>query len=107
MKNFIQIGDVLDYTPVADVSSGALVVIGARVGVAVADIKAGNTGALRVKGVAEFAKKSADTPAQGALLYWDAAAGNLTTTAGGNTLAGYAAAAAGAGTTTVWLHLNG
>ena len=106
MKNFVQEGHVLDYTPGAAVASGAIVVIGARLGIAVADIAAGATGALRVKGVVELAKLAADTPAQGALLYWDAANSRLTTTASGNTLAGYAAKAAGAGATTVWLHLN-
>jgi predicted RecA/RadA family phage recombinase len=106
MKNFVQIGDVLDYTPVSAVSSGAVVVMGVRIGIAVADIAANATGAVRVKGVVELAKLSTDTPAQGALLYWDSTNSRLTTTASGNTLAGYAAKAAGNGTTTVWLHLN-
>lgn len=106
MKNFVQIGDVLDYTPGAPVASGAVVVIGARIGIAVGAIAAGETGALRVKGVVELAKLGTDTPAQGALLYWDAANTRLTTTASGNVLAGYAAKAAGNGATTVWLHLN-
>lgn len=106
MKNFIQVGDVLDHTPVAAVASGAVVVIGVRVGIAVANIAAGETGALRVKGVVELAKLGTDTPAQGALLYWDATNSRLTTTASGNVLAGYAAKAAGSGVSTVWLHLN-
>lgn len=106
MKNFVQEGNVLDYTPASAVASGAVVVIGARVGIAVADIAAGSTGALRVKGVVELAKLAADAPVQGALLYWDDANDRLTTTASGNTLAGYAAKAAGAGATTAWVHLN-
>ena len=106
MKNFIQVGDVLDHTPVGAVASGAVVVIGARVGIAVANIAAGETGSLRVKGVAELAKLGTDVVAQGALLYWDADDFRLTTTASGNTLAGYAAKAAGNGATTAWLHLN-
>lgn len=106
MKNFVQIGDVLDYTPGTAVASGAVVVMGVRVGIAVADIAANATGAVRVKGVVELAKLSTDTQAQGALLYWDSTNSRLTTTASGNTLAGYAAKAAGNGTTTVWLHLN-
>ncbi|CAN7365668.1 DUF2190 family protein [Acidovorax sp. LjRoot118] len=106
MKNFVQVGDVLDYTPGADVASGAVAVIGVRVGIAVAAIKAGETGPLRVKGVVELAKLSADAPAQGALLYWDATNSRLTTTSSGNVLAGYAAKAAGNGATTAWLHLN-
>lgn len=106
MKNFVQEGNVLDYTAGAAVASGAVVVIGVRVGIAVKDIAVGETGPLRVKGVVELAKLTTDTPAQGALLYWDAANSRLTTTAGGNVLAGYAAQAAGNGATTVWLHLN-
>jgi len=106
MKNFVQVGDVLDYSPAGAVAGGAVVVIGARIGIAVADIAANTVGALRVKGVAEVAKLSGDAVAQGALLYWDAANSRLTTTASGNVLAGYAAKAAGAGVTTVWLHLN-
>lgn len=106
MKNFIQLGDVLDYTAAQAVASGVLVVIGARVGIAVANIPAGETGPVRVKGVVELAKLGTDTPEQGALLYWDAANSRLTTTEGSNVLAGYAALAAGAGVTTVWLHLN-
>lgn len=106
MKNFVQEGSVLDYTPGAAVASGAVVLFGARVGIAVTDIPANVTGALRVKGVVELAKKGTDNVAQGALLYWDATNSQLTTTASGNTLAGYAAKAAGAGVTTVWLHLN-
>lgn len=106
MKNFVQEGHVLDHTPSAAVASGAMVVIGARVGIAVTDIPAGATGALRVKGVVEVAKLAADTPVQGALLYWDATNNRATTAASGNTLAGYAAKAAGAGVSTVWLALN-
>lgn len=106
MNNFIQLGDVLDYTATQAVASGVLVVIGARVGIAVANIPAGETGPLRVKGVVELAKLGTDAAEQGELLYWDAANSRLTTTEAGNVLAGYAAQAAGAGVTTVWLHLN-
>ncbi|MBD9395143.1 DUF2190 family protein [Acidovorax sp. ACV01] len=106
MKNFIQVGDVLDHTPAGAVASGAVVVIGVRVGIAVANIAAGETGSIRVKGVVELAKLGTDVVAQGALLYWDADDFRLTTTASGNTLAGYAAKPAGNGATTAWLHLN-
>jgi predicted RecA/RadA family phage recombinase len=106
MKNFFQIGDVLDYTAVAAVAAGAVVVMGVRIGIAVNAIAAGDTGPVRVKGVVELAKLGTDVVAQGALLYWDADDFRLTTTASGNTLAGYAAKAAGNGATTAWLHLN-
>lgn len=105
MKNFLQPGDVLDYTAPADVASGAVVVMGARIGVVVADIANGQVGAVRVKGVVELPKVTTAV-AQGAELYWDATNSRLTATATNNTLAGYAAAAAGSGTTTVALHLN-
>ena len=48
-----------------------------------------------------------ETVAAGALLYWDNTNKRLTTTASGNTLAGFAVAAAGSGVTTVQIRLNG
>lgn len=106
MKNFIQPGDVLDYTAGANITRGQVVVMGVRVGVAVSDIANGSSGAVRVRGVVELAKASADTIAQGALVYWSAANSNITSTDSGNTLAGYAAAAAGNGVTTIRVALN-
>lgn len=106
MKNFIQNGDVLDYTPGSAITSGTVVVMGVRVGVAVTDIPASQPGPVRVRGVVELAKASADNIAQGALVYWSTTNGNLTTTAASNTLAGYAAAAAGTGVTTLRVSLN-
>lgn len=106
MKNFIQVGDVIEHKAASAIVSGQLVVIGKRVGVAVADIAAQAVGALRVKGVVTLPKSSGDDVAQGALLYWSAGSNHLTTTASGNTLAGYAAAPAASGATSVALHLN-
>ena len=106
MKNFKQVGDHMDYTPTADVASGAMVLVGTKVGIAIADIPANTTGALRMTGVASYAKKAADAPAQGAALYWDNTAKNLTVTASGNTYAGFAFAAAAGAATTVDIKLN-
>lgn len=105
-KLYVMSGDVLDHTPSSAVSSGQVLVLGKRVGVALGDIAANATGAVRVRGVFVLAKKSTDDMAQGALLYWDAVAGNLTTTTTSNTLAGFAATAAGSGATTVEISLN-
>jgi predicted RecA/RadA family phage recombinase len=105
-SKFVQPGDVLDYTPGSAVANGKMVVAGARVGIALAAIAAGATGPLGVRGVFTYAKLSTDNMAQGALVYYDAANDRLTTTASGNTLAGYAAAAAGATTTSVNVALN-
>jgi predicted RecA/RadA family phage recombinase len=106
-KLFVQPGNVLDHSPAAAVASGAVVVIGARVGVALADIAANATGSLQVTGVFQLPKKAADTIAQGALVYWDATNSQITTTASGNTLAGFAANAAAASVTSVNVKING
>jgi len=103
---FVQLGDVIDHTPGANVANGKMVVIGVRVGIALAAIAANTTGPLAVAGMFTYAKLSTDVVAQGALLYYDSANDRLTTTASGNTLAGYAAAAAGNGATTVAVKLN-
>jgi predicted RecA/RadA family phage recombinase len=106
-KNYIQEGTVMIYTASAvAVASGALVVAGARVGVALADIALGAQGPIDVEGVWLVAKLATDNVAQGAELYWDAANSRLTTTANGNVKAGYAFAAAGAGVTTVSIKIN-
>lgn len=105
-SRFVLTGDVLNHTAAADVTIGEVLLIGKRIAVALANIKLGETGAIRVKGVAIIAKASANVVAQGALLYWDDTAKQLTTTATANTLAGFAAADAGAGVTTVEISIN-
>lgn len=106
-SKFIQPGNVLDHTAGSALAAGAVVVIGVRVGVLLAALASGETGSLQVTGVFNIAKLSTDVVAQGALLYWDATNSRLTTTAAGNTLAGYAANAAGNGVATVNIVLNG
>lgn len=103
---FVQPGDVIDYTAGANITSGQVVLIGVRIGVALAAIANGSTGPLQVTGVFTIAKLSTDVVAQGAALYWDNSNSRLTTTASGNTLAGYATAAAGNGATTVNIKIN-
>lgn len=97
---FVQPGEVIDYTAGANIASGQVVLMGARIGVALKAIANGETGPMQVTGVFNIAKLSTDNMAQGALLYWDNTNSRLTTTASGNTLAGFAAAAAAASTTT-------
>lgn len=106
-RKFIQPGEVIDYTAGTAVLSGAVVLVGKRLGVALADIAAGDTGPVQVSGVFEVDKLSTDVVTQGALLYWDSAASKMTVTVGSNTLAGYAWKAAGNGVTTVQIKLNG
>lgn len=88
-----QRGETLDYTPAAAVSNGAVVVLGTRVGVAGSDIAAGAQGQIHVVGVFAMDKVASVAIAMGADLYYDAANDVITTTADGNTPAGYAAAA--------------
>ena len=74
---FVQRGDAVDYTPDADVASGAVVVQGDLVGVAKLDITANALGALAVTGVFDFPKPTGlnTAIAAGAKVYWDATNG--------------------------------
>ena len=103
---FVQPGEVIDYTAGANIASGQVVLMGARIGVALKAIANGETGPVQVTSVFNIAKLSSDNMAQGALLYWDNTNSRLTTTASGNTLAGFAAAAAAASTTSVNIKIN-
>lgn len=103
---FVQPGEVIDYTAGANIASGQVVLMGVRIGVALAAIANGATGSVQVTGVFTIAKLSTDVVAQGAALYWDNANSRLTTTSAGNTLAGFATAASGSGTATVNIKIN-
>lgn len=107
-QNYVQEGDVLNYTNASGstISSGAALLIGTWLGVALADIANTATGSVAIEGVFTVAKLSTDVVAQGALLYWDNTNKRLTTTASGNTQVGHAFAAAGNGATTVQIKLN-
>lgn len=107
-QNYVQEGDVLNYTNASGstITSGAAVLIGTWLGVALADIANGATGSVAIEGVFTVAKLGTDVVSQGAALYWDNTNKRLTTTVGSNTLVGYAFAAAGNGAATVQIKLN-
>lgn len=106
-KNFVEEGDVLNVTAGATaIASGAVLLLGARIAIALADIPPNATGAAATTGVWQIAKLGTDVVAQGADLYWDADDSRLTVTAAGNTKAGYAFVAAGNGVTTVNIKIN-
>ena len=108
MKNFIARGNVLPYTAGADIASGTLLMVGDLAGVARDDIANGDTGSVRISGVAEVPKASAaDAIGQGDPCYH--VGGEITHTdgSGSNALAGYAYMAAGASDTTIQVILNG
>lgn len=71
---YIQTGDAVDYTPVAEVNAGDVVVQGDLVGVAKLDIPAGKLGALAVTGLFDFPKATGSGTAipAGTRVYWDA-----------------------------------
>lgn len=105
-KNYVSEGDVLNVVAGAAIAAGDVVLLGKRIGVALAAIAVGETGAASVSGIWTINKLGTDVVAQGDLLYWDNTAKRLTTTVGTNTLAGYAAKAAGNGALTVDIKLN-
>jgi predicted RecA/RadA family phage recombinase len=72
---YVQRGEAVDYTPVAAVQSGDVVVQGELLGVAKLAIPAGKLGALAVTGIFEFPKATGGGTAlsAGAKVYWDVA----------------------------------
>lgn len=105
MARFVQQGAALDYTPSSAVAAGDVVLMGSiGIGIAQTAIAANVKGSLIVDGVIEHAKASGAVNAY-AKVYWDNTAKVLTTTAQGNTLAGYAVAAAGANDPTAVIKL--
>ena len=106
MARFIQIGDTIDYTPAAAVTSGSVVVQGSLVGIVVRDTAANALGSLRVSGIHEFPQASGQAIAAGAAVHWDATAGRATTTATNNAFIGKAVKAAATGDADVWVRLS-
>lgn len=90
MAQFVQEGDVVDYTPGADVAAGAVVVQNDLIGVAVRPIPANTLGSLVVEGVVDFPKSTAggSAIAAGITVYWNAGAQQATATSAGNKLLG-------------------
>jgi predicted RecA/RadA family phage recombinase len=105
VADYFQDGDLVDYTPGSAVSAGDVVVLNDLVTVAVRPIPANKLGAVAVEGVFKLPKASGAI-GQGAIVYWDSTASNVTTTATGNKRAGKAAAAAASGDTVVPVLLN-
>ncbi|MDD4788814.1 MAG: DUF2190 family protein [Pirellulales bacterium] len=107
---FVQEGNQVDYTPVAAVAAGDVVVQGDLVGVAKTLIVAGVLGALAVNGVFDFPKATGvgTAIAAGASVYWDEADQQAKTDSesGANKLLGKTTAAAGDDDATVRVLLS-
>ena len=93
MKNFIQPGDNLDLVAPRALASGAGFLVGSIFGVASADAASGSSVVSVVRGVFDL-PKAAVAVTQGAKLYWDNTAFNVTTSIGTNVLIGVATQAA-------------
>lgn len=105
MASYVQDDDLLDYTPSAAVAAGDVVMLNDLVSVAPRPIAANALGAVAVEGVWSM-PKATGAIGLGALVYWDATAGNVTTTASGNKRAGKAAKAAASGDASVNVLIN-
>lgn len=105
--NFIQRGDNLTIPAPATVTSGAPVIAGEIVGIALGDAASGASVDVATSGVFEIPKVAADDMALGDVIYWDDSAELATTTATDNTKLGVAVAAAGTGTGAVKVRLSG
>lgn len=105
--NFIQRGDNLTIPAPATMTSGAPVIAGEIVGIALGDAASGASVDVATSGVFEITKVAADDMALGDLIYWDDSAELATITATDNTKLGVAVAAAGTGTGAVNVRLSG
>ena len=105
-KNFIENGEAIKITAKSTVKSGDLIVLGDLAVVALTDIAKGEVGAASAVGVWELKAQSADVISQGATVYWNDSAKEVTITAGSNTAIGKAWSESPATSTLVAVKLN-
>lgn len=108
MKNFVQPGDVLEFTaPAGGVVSGTGVKIGDALVIAAITAAVGEKFTGARTGVVEHAKVAAQAWTEGQQINWDNATKLFTTVTTGNFKAGYAAAAAANPSSTGFVVLSG
>lgn len=113
MKNYLQPGHVMAFTPTVAVVSGQLVAIGAILGVSQGDVAADTEGTAQICGVFSVPKVSGAVIAKGETLTWDVSAAafddNLAVAAAGDIVGAgaFAFEAAGNGVTTMLVKLTG
>ena len=108
MKNFIQHGDMIAIIATAAITSGQLVRVNSLIGVAATDAAIGEEVDLKVTGVFDLPKTSAQAWTAGNPIYAIAASSLLTTVPGtGNYLVGVATADAANPSGTGRVRLNG
>ena len=91
----------IPHTPNANVAAGAVVVVGTIVAVAPVFIPANKSGVLDPEFQGLFPKATGSEITAGAVVYWDADPGVMTTTAEGHVLAGKAVRTAASAATEV------
>lgn len=106
MRNFIDPGDTLTLVAPYAVITGAGLLVGSLFAVAAEPAGNGATVEAMTEGVFDLAKASGAWT-QGAKVYWDNSAKNVTTTASGNTLIGVATQAQLSGDTTGRVDVTG
>ena len=105
MKNYRYSGSTINAVLTGTVASGAAFVLGAIVVVAQTSGVNGDTITAKTDGVYEL-PKAVGAISQGAKLYWDDTAKNVTTTVGSNLVIGYAFISALSGDATVEVMLD-
>ncbi len=103
--NFVQAGSQITIPAPDLVSSGAVVIAGSIVGVALGGAASGQPVDVAVTGIWELPKVGAQTLSLGEPVYWDSTAELVTETATDNTRLGTVAQAAGNGVATVAVRL--
>ena len=104
---YLQRGEALDYKngTSALIKAGDIVTLGTRIGVASADIPAGETGSVEVEGVFTIPYADESEATLGTDVYWNGT--GVTATKGALTVvAGYVAAPAAAGDHTVAIKIG-
>lgn len=110
MQNYVKPGKTLTFTaPTGGVVSGTAYLIGALLVVAATTVAQTLPFEGMTEGVFDLAKASGQTWTEGALVYWDNSAKNLTTTSTSNTRVGVAVRVGGeiSGATTGRVRLTG
>lgn len=105
MKNFVQQGVNVRLTAPAEVKSGDGVLVGSLFGVAATDAAAGNGVECTTEGVFTLPKVTGTGLTQGAVVYWNDTAKNVTTASSGNHLIGHALADAASAATQATVRL--
>ncbi|MBF0182691.1 MAG: DUF2190 family protein [Magnetococcales bacterium] len=106
MKNWIQPGDTVTVVAPVAVNSGEGLLVGTLFGIAISTAAINTNMEMITTGVVDLPKANLAIT-QGAKVFWDNTAKNVTTTVGTNTLIGCAIVAAAIGDVTVRVRLNG